>query len=144
MGLLGDVVSSTCKSKSLIILVLVVLVILYVLSIYLTMFEKEITIGQKNVRRAGRYSHYQIVDTDTDLKYTSKPKMGAVLLKDSNNNSIAALHFLLLGVYISILYLKYLVGFMRWISAVRLVCTYIISTPSSYHLYSGTALLPWS
>ena len=28
------------------------------------MFEKEITIGQKNVRRAGRYSHYQIVYTE--------------------------------------------------------------------------------
>ena len=28
------------------------------------MFEKEITIGQKHVRPAGRYSDYQIVDTE--------------------------------------------------------------------------------
>lgn len=63
MGLLSDVLSSTFKSKSLVFIILVVLVILYVLSIYLTMFEKEITIGQKYVRPAGRYSHYQIVDT---------------------------------------------------------------------------------
>ena len=61
MNLLRDVLS-TFKSKSLVFIILVVLVILYVLSIYLTMFEKEITIGQKYVRPAGRYSHYQIVD----------------------------------------------------------------------------------
>ena len=65
MNLLRDALS-TLKSKSLAFafIILVVLVILYVLSIYLTMFEKEITIGQKYVRPAGRYSHYQIVDTE--------------------------------------------------------------------------------
>ena len=68
MGLLGDVLS-TFKSKSLVFIILVVLVILYVLSIYLTMFEKEITIGQKYVRPAGRYSHYQIVDKYTTPRY---------------------------------------------------------------------------
>ena len=64
MGLLSNVLSSKFKSKSLIFLILVILVILYVLSIYLTMFEKEITRGQKYVRPAGRYSYYQIVDTE--------------------------------------------------------------------------------
>ena len=38
--------------------------IVYILSIYLTMFEKEITIGQKYVRPAGLSTHYQIVDTE--------------------------------------------------------------------------------
>ena len=56
--------NSTLASKSSVFIILVVLVILYVLSIYLTMFEKEITIGQKYVRPTGRYSHYQIVDTE--------------------------------------------------------------------------------
>jgi competence protein ComGC len=63
MGLLGYFLSAF-KSKSLVFLILVVLVIVYVLSIYLTMFEKEITIGQKYVRPAGRSTYYQIVDTE--------------------------------------------------------------------------------
>ena len=63
MGLLSDVLSKF-KSKSLVFIILVVLVILYVLSIYLTMFEKEITIGQKYVRPAGGSTYYQIVDTE--------------------------------------------------------------------------------
>ena len=63
MNLLRDVLS-TFKSKSLVFTIIVTIVILYVLSIYLTMFEKEITIGQKYVRPVGRYSHDQIVDTE--------------------------------------------------------------------------------
>jgi len=63
MGLLSDVLSKF-KSKSSVFIILVVLVILYVLSIYLTMFEKEITIGQKYVRPSGRSTYYQVVDTE--------------------------------------------------------------------------------
>ncbi len=63
MGLFSDVLS-TFKSKSSVFIILVVLVILYVLSIYLTMFEKEITIGQKYVRPAGGRTYYQVVDTE--------------------------------------------------------------------------------
>lgn len=63
MNLLRNLLSRL-KSKSLVFIIIVAIVILYLLSIYLTMFEKEITIGQKYVRPARRYSHYQIVDTE--------------------------------------------------------------------------------
>jgi hypothetical protein len=55
------------KSSSInVFIILVVLVILYVLSIYniITMFEKEITIGQKYVRPVGGSTYYQVVDTE--------------------------------------------------------------------------------
>ena len=65
LGLFSDVLhTSTFKSKSLVFTIILAIVILYVLSIYSIMFEKEITIGQNHVRPAGRYSDYQIVDTE--------------------------------------------------------------------------------
>ena len=50
-----------------VLIYLAILVILYVLSIYLRMFEKEITIGQKYVRPAGRSNYYQIVDKEGNI-----------------------------------------------------------------------------
>lgn len=63
MSMLSKVFSSI-KSYNLLILLVVAFLVLSALSVYLTMFEKEITVGQKYVRPSGRRTHYQIVDNE--------------------------------------------------------------------------------